>query len=428
MVGMARRPNDPSSRNVAVVGKTYLKILKVPLARTSASSPSAASLGDLSSNPSLATRRSRTRNSMLGAGNGGKGDAEEVQVVEEIMDVRSGARLGPAYLFSDVKWGYGATSNKLATSLSNGAVVLWDLEQDGPSKVDQLKYEHDRAVNSIIFGGASGSWLMSGGQDGLLKLWDIREAKPASLILKASSPVLQLSFSPSAAQPFSLLAVCASGTMIRYDIRYTGRGGGGATDRIAGHVGACLAMDWRDSLDSDHVSRIGEEPAERKEGGYVATGGMDGTIKIWDFSLPSLSVKPVRTLRMGRPVKDVKWHSGGQKLAACSLPSLSLGRPGAEELGEYDGIDEASVGARLGARLERKSSYEQAGTGLNGSEWRNEVEIWDIARESFPTRCIRTLQPTSGKQSLSVRFLYHAIVHLTNATDDTAAHFSGSVQ
>lgn len=36
---------------------------------------------------------------------------------------------------------------------------------------EQLKYEHDRAVNRVVFGGASGSWLMSGGQDGQMKLW-----------------------------------------------------------------------------------------------------------------------------------------------------------------------------------------------------------------------------------------------------------------
>lgn len=292
-----------------------------------------------------------------------------------------------------------ATANKLATSLSNGAVILWDLDKEGPNKVDQLKYEHDRSVNRIIFGGASGSWLMSGGQDGLMKLWDIREAKPASLVLKASSPVLQLAFSPSVSQPFSLLATCASGTMIRYDIRYTGRGGGGATDRIAGHVGACLAMDWRDTLDTEGVEE------SRKEGGYVVTGGMDGVIKIWDFSLASLSTKPVRVLQTGRPVKDVKWHSSANKLVSCSVPSMSLGRNSVVETVDGESVDDAGYGARgVGARLDRTSSHETPKGG--GSEWKNEIEIWDIRRESFPAKCIKTLQPTSG-ESVSRRYRRH---------------------
>lgn len=64
-----------------------------------------------------------------------------------------------------------ATSNKLATSFTNGAVVLWDLAKEGGSRVEQLKYEHDRAVNRVVFGGQTGNWLMSGGQDGQMKLW-----------------------------------------------------------------------------------------------------------------------------------------------------------------------------------------------------------------------------------------------------------------
>lgn len=64
-----------------------------------------------------------------------------------------------------------ATSNKLATACTNGAVILWDLNRDGGSKLDQVKYEHDRAVNRIVFGGQTGNWLMSGGQDGQMKLW-----------------------------------------------------------------------------------------------------------------------------------------------------------------------------------------------------------------------------------------------------------------
>lgn len=66
--------------------------------------------------------------------------------------------------------------------------MLWDLEKEGSSRVgklqvsplrlakltrplDQLKYEHDRAVNRVAFGGASGSWLLSAGQDGQMKFW-----------------------------------------------------------------------------------------------------------------------------------------------------------------------------------------------------------------------------------------------------------------
>lgn len=98
----------------------------------------------------------------IGEDEGGEKE-EEVLSVEEVLDVRAGSRLSPSYLFSDVRWGYGgkflchsfclfplllladkaeicitATSNKLATACTNGAVILWDLNRDGGSKLGKL--------------------------------------------------------------------------------------------------------------------------------------------------------------------------------------------------------------------------------------------------------------------------------------------------
>lgn len=36
--------------------------------------------------------------------------------------------MGKAFSINDLKWGYAATSRKLATGHSNGCVVIWDLE------------------------------------------------------------------------------------------------------------------------------------------------------------------------------------------------------------------------------------------------------------------------------------------------------------
>lgn len=72
-----------------------LKILRVPAAARTTST-----FEELPPNSSLAARRSRARNNAALS-------VDEPDQIEEILDVRSGARLGPAYLFSDVKWGYG---------------------------------------------------------------------------------------------------------------------------------------------------------------------------------------------------------------------------------------------------------------------------------------------------------------------------------
>lgn len=175
-----------------------------------------------------------------------------------------------------------------------------------------------------------------------------------------------------------LLATCTSGTLIRYDLRNLS-GGKSTTamlDRIAGHVGPCLAMDWRDNFPSDG--------ADRREGGWVVTSGVDRTIKIWDFSLPILSTRPVRTLFPGQPVQDVVWHpSKGFELACCPMPTLGVAARGADEAGS------SSISIEGGKT-----------NGTAGSLWRkNEVEIWDTRRPNHPRVAIRTEDSVSGLSS-----------------------------
>ncbi|BGP21326.1 SEA (Seh1-associated) complex subunit [Rhodotorula toruloides] len=414
LVGLAKPPKEAEQGRVAVTGKTTLKILKVPHgeSRQTSSTPVTAAPTPSSSyrSSSIAARRSRSRGSPApGAIRDefiGPEDvsADEKEEISELLDVRHGSRLGPAYLFSDVRWGYGATANKLATAFGNGAVVLWDLAKEG-SRIDQLKYEHDRAVNRVVFGGQTGNWLLSGGQDGQMKLWDIRESRPASMVLKASSPVRQLSFSPSPSQPFTLVAACASGTLIRYDVRFVARQNGGATDRVAGHIGSCLAMDWRDGFSCERSPNSAGGPGVTnetagggREGGWVVTGGVDRTIKIWDFSLPTLSTKPVRTLYASQPVHTIAWHpTRATELASSPMPSLGLGATGEDSsssLGEDSPMpvtvqDPALTPASKGETLRVRSA-------LDGNAWKNEIEVWDVRRPYFPKVAIKTDKPTAA--------------------------------
>ncbi|GAA5987643.1 hypothetical protein JCM11641_001178 [Rhodosporidiobolus odoratus] len=414
LVGLAKPHQDAEQGRVAVAGKTYLKILKVPygLVTPRPSAPPTVTPTPVSSY-SIAYRRSRSRGSPapLDRARGaaqfvGAKDERSAEEVSEVVDVRAGSRLGPAFLFSDVSWGFGGTADKLATSFTNGAVALWDLAKEGGSRLDQIKHEHDRAVNRVVFGGMTGNFLMSGGQDGQIKLWDVRSPGSANITLKAASPVRHLSFSPSASQPFTLLAACASGTLIRYDVRYVSRQNGGATDRIAGHVGSILSMDWRDGFSCERTSGGGgggvgaslETAGGGREGGWVVTGGADKTIKIWDFSLTTLATKPVRTLYASQAVRNVAWHpSRATELASSPLPSLG---------GKDDGGRGETDRDREGKERSRA--------------WKSEIEIWDVRRPYFPKVAIRTEEPTAA-------LLYNDDETLWSLSKATATFFQHDV-
>lgn len=239
------------------------------------------------------------------------------------------------------------------------------------------------------------------------------------MILKASSPIRHLAFSPSASQPFTLVAACASGTMIRYDVRYVSRQNGGATDRIAGHVGACLAMDWRDGFSCERepaaASGIGstaETAGGGREGGWVVTGGVDRTVKIWDFSLPTLSTKPVRTLYTSQPVYSVAWHpTRPTELASSPMPSLGLGAEGSSSSvgDEVPSTPSSAVDSPLAAMIKGDNPAPRARTDRNA--WKNEIEVWDVRRPYFPKLSIKTDEPISS----------------ASAAQTPLAFFSGSV-
>lgn len=224
------------------------------------------------------------------------------------------------------------------------------------------------------------------------------------MILKASSPIRHLAFSPSASQPFTLVAACTSGTMIRYDVRYVSRQNGGATDRIAGHVGACLAMDWRDGFSCERdatgsgVGTSAETAGGGREGGWVVTGGVDRTVKIWDFSLATLSTKPVRTLYTSQPVYSVAWHpTRPTELASSPTPSLGLGaESSSSSVGdEVPSTPISTADSPLATLIKGDNPPPRARSDRNA--WKNEIEVWDVRRPYFPKLAIKTDEPISSR-------------------------------
>jgi WD40 repeat protein len=61
----------------------------------------------------------------------------------------------------------------------NGDIVIWDLNR-ATQKQELTLSEYDRAVNRLSFHKTEPNLLLSAGQDGTIKLWDLRTKTGAS--------------------------------------------------------------------------------------------------------------------------------------------------------------------------------------------------------------------------------------------------------
>lgn len=140
-------------------------------------------------------------------------------------------------------------------------------------------------------------------------------------------------------------------------------------------------MDWRDALDGERMDTAGGA----REGGWLVTGGLDKTIKVWDMSLTTLSTKPLRTLYTSQPVQAVAWHpTRSTELSSSPLPTLTA-----------DGPEDAPPPTPTRAMPIGVSTRD--GAGAPGASWKNEIEVWDVRRPALPKLGIKTEEPISGE-------------------------------
>ncbi|KTW26776.1 hypothetical protein T552_02777 [Pneumocystis carinii B80] len=237
--------------------------------------------------------------------------------VLKILDVYGGRINGEVYLYGgnrwsptfsscDVKWGCGGTRNILATASTNGSIVLWDLTRPYGDQIDRIITEHFRSVNRLAFNHLTGYLLLSGSQDGNIKLWDLRDRNGTSKYTmqgKAES-VRDIQFNPNSGNEF--IAGFENGSIQLWDIRKPNI----YERKINAHNGLTLTLDWH------------------SDGRHIATGGRDRMIKVWDMF--SDSHKPISVIQTMAPVSKIAWRPISNRrsenvleteIASCSLVS-----------------------------------------------------------------------------------------------------------
>ncbi|KAI9032098.1 WD40-repeat-containing domain protein [Hyaloraphidium curvatum] len=224
------------------------------------------------------------------------GDGDEDAIRETLnLHVPEGNKLS-GFAPTDVKWSSPSAGNLVATA-STAGVAIYDLGRPSAQKLDRVISEHTRAVNRVHFHPTDSFLLLSGSQDGTIKMWDLRTRNVARATIDPKSEgVRDVQFNPLGT--WELAAAFENGSVQTWDLRRAAN----FDRRYNAHNGLALALDWHSN------------------GRYLATGGRDKMIKVWDTSHEIR--KPVNYIQTIASVARVAWKPGNSfEIASCSLSS-----------------------------------------------------------------------------------------------------------
>ncbi|KAJ5921406.1 hypothetical protein N7466_009732 [Penicillium verhagenii] len=192
----------------------------------------------------------------------------------------------------DVKWSHGNHDRIIATAVANGRIVVYDLQRPG---LQLCRFQgHNRQVHRLAFNPFLPSWLLSGSQDGTIRMWDLRSASTnrglstcgSKHVYQGNSDAIRdVRWSPSDGVMFA--TATDSGAIQMWDSRKTNA----PLLRIAAHDRPCYAVDWH------------------PDGKHIVSGGTDRQVKVWDFSKSAeRRQKPAFQFRTPQPVTNVRWR------------------------------------------------------------------------------------------------------------------------
>lgn len=197
----------------------------------------------------------------------------------------------------------------IACELATGLISVYKVQNNGKCKLVRKYSDHIRCVNSLDFinqlNVANSSLpyqLISGSQDGTIKLWDLRSAsnKPTLTISSNShsDPVRSCQYSPHSTvrNKLTILSVHDSGALCKYDLRSPN---GGYQHNINVperkwnfHTGPALSLNIH----------------PEKE--YVITGGRDQKVCIWNYGdspTHQNKISPDYMINTYGPVMKIRW-------------------------------------------------------------------------------------------------------------------------
>jgi Prp8 binding protein len=194
----------------------------------------------------------------------------------------------------EVHWNF--DGSHIYTCSADKSVCVWDPEAG--KRLKKLN-GHTAIVNSMQCSRRGVPYLVSGGNDGTTKLWDLRVRRCVHTF-EHQYQILAVSFDDTAERIFS---GSLDNSVLIYDMRMRDAD----PDTLEGHTDSITGLD---------VS---------KDGNFLATNGMDNTVRIWDVR-PHAAGNKNRCLRVLRGASHnfeknllrVRWSTKDQLLGAGS--------------------------------------------------------------------------------------------------------------
>lgn len=156
-------------------------------------------------------------------------------------------------------------------------------------------------MNRVRWNPVTGHVLVSGSQDALVKVWDIRAPQKSTLTLNCNHEVRDLQYAPQSAD--RIVVALESGALQLWDVRNPGK----PEAQVVAHQGMILCALW-------HPDRAG----------ILATGGRDGQIRLWDLTGAATATHTIQTLADG--VGRLAWRPGSanQLVSSATVTDCDL--------------------------------------------------------------------------------------------------------
>ena len=207
----------------------------------------------------------------------------------------------------------------------------------------------------MTFNPHRGNLLLSGSQDGTVRLWDVRDARNEARSLQSkrkysgqSDGVRDVKWSPTEGVDFAIGT--ESGFIQRWDLRNLKT----AKVKIPAHALSCNIIDWH------------------PDGTHIASASSDKTVRVWDFSA-NRKGKAAWEIKAPYPVLNARWRPACES----SMPTDNRARQCTQLVTGYD-------------------------------REHPEVHVWDLRRPALPFRELMPFNEVVSNASAPTDLLWHS--------------------